>query len=394
MIPGHLTGSAGRVWEASLSGFASTLTDGNNDFFLAGTTEPCKSDYAGGYYLPTRSDKKHNLVLEHQTISLLVRPLVEKRFSTANQRSCVGLLSGDGGRLEKAAFRVLVVDDYERWQRFICSKLQTDTRLQVIGEASDGLEGVQIAQQLQPDLILMDIGLPTLNGIEASRQVLQSAPKTRILFVSEQRSADIVEKALRTGATGYVLKSDAANELLPAVEAVLHGQQFVSTSLSQRVFVTTDDLESNPYLGFRDRASVSAFLAKVIKATGADFGNVQLFDSTNRVLRIVAQHGFEKEFLDYFNTVEVNQACVCGRAMNERSRMVVTDIATDPLFSTNSRAVLLRANVRSVQSTPLIDSSGKFVGMVSTHYCHPRGPMPNVLEHVDNLAADFLAKNK
>jgi len=71
--------------------------------------------------------------------------------------------------------------------------------------------------------------------------------------------------------------------------------------------------------------------------------------------------------------------------------MVVTDVATDPLFSTDTRAVLMRAKVRSVQSTPLIDSSGKLVGMVSTHYSRPGGPMPDVLEHVDNLAADFLA---
>jgi DNA-binding NarL/FixJ family response regulator len=177
--------------------------------------------------------------------------------------------------LEKAAFRVLVVDDYERWRRFASSTLEENPKLQVIGEASDGLEAVQIAQQLQPDLVLMDIGLPTLNGIEASRQILQSAPKTKILFFSEQRSPDIVKAALHMGATGYVVKSDAANELLPAVEAVLHGQQFVSTGLSDRVFITTDRIESNHYPGFWVGTSISAFLAKVIDATVADFGNIQ-----------------------------------------------------------------------------------------------------------------------
>ena len=103
--------------------------------------------------------------------------------------------------------------------------------MQVISEASDGLEAVQKAQGLQPDLILLDIGLPKLNGIEAARRILQYAPETKILFMSQERSSDIVEEALRTGAGGYVVKSEATTDLLPAVEAVLRGKQFVSASL-------------------------------------------------------------------------------------------------------------------------------------------------------------------
>ena len=104
--------------------------------------------------------------------------------------------------------------------------------MQIIGEARDGLEAVQIAQQLQPDLILLDIGLPTLNGIEAARRIRDVSPKSRILFVSENRSRDIAEEALGTGAFGYVVKSAAASELLPAVEAVLQDKRFVSVSLT------------------------------------------------------------------------------------------------------------------------------------------------------------------
>jgi DNA-binding NarL/FixJ family response regulator len=125
-----------------------------------------------------------------------------------------------------------VVDDYEPWRSFASGTLRKKPGLQVASEASDGLEAVQKAQGLQPDLILLDIGLPTINGIEAARRILQFAPKTKILFVSEQQSPDIVETALRTGAGGYVVKSKAATELLPAVEAVLQGKQFVSASLT------------------------------------------------------------------------------------------------------------------------------------------------------------------
>ena len=93
----------------------------------------------------------------------------------------------------------------------------------------------------------------------------------------------------------------------------------------------------------------------------------------------------------HLETVNDNKECVCGAAMNRRSRIVATDVATDPLFSDESRGVLLRANVRSVQSTPLIDPLGKFVGMVSTHHSRPGSPMPDVLGCVDNLSASFLA---
>ena len=125
-----------------------------------------------------------------------------------------------------------MVDDYEPWRRFVLTTLQKQLTLQIIGEAVDGLEAVQKAQQLQPDLILLDIGLPTLNGIEAARRIRELSPKSKILFVSENRSWDIAEEALRTGAGGYVVKSDAVGELLPAVSAVLGGKRFVSASLS------------------------------------------------------------------------------------------------------------------------------------------------------------------
>ena len=133
---------------------------------------------------------------------------------------------------------VLVVDDYEPWRRFASTALLKQPELRVIGEVSDGLEAVQQAQQLQPDLILLDVGLPTLNGIEAARRIREVSPSSKILFVSENRSPDIAEAALSTGARGYVVKSDAAGELLPAVKAVLDGKRFISASLAGQFLVT------------------------------------------------------------------------------------------------------------------------------------------------------------
>jgi DNA-binding NarL/FixJ family response regulator len=98
------------------------------------------------------------------------------------------------------SIRVLVVEDYGPFQRFVSSTLQKQPELQIICKASDGLEAVQKAEELQPDLILLDIGLPSLNGIEVARQIRKLSPKSKILFVSQESSAEMVQEALGTGA--------------------------------------------------------------------------------------------------------------------------------------------------------------------------------------------------
>jgi DNA-binding NarL/FixJ family response regulator len=136
-----------------------------------------------------------------------------------------------------SSIRVLIVDDYEPWLDFACKALRNESGLDVVGLASDGLRAVQQAEQLQPDLILLDIGLPGLNGIEVARRIGICAPQSKILFVSENRSAKIVEAALSTGAGGYLVKSDAGRELLPAVKAVWDGKKFISASLAGHLLV-------------------------------------------------------------------------------------------------------------------------------------------------------------
>ena len=116
--------------------------------------------------------------------------------------------------------RVLVVDDYEPWRRFVCSLLQKRADLEIVGEVADGLEAVQRAGELHPDLILLDIGLPSLNGIEAARRLRMISPNSKILFVSQESSADVVQEALSVGACSYVLKSNAS-DLLTSMDAVL-----------------------------------------------------------------------------------------------------------------------------------------------------------------------------
>ena len=127
--------------------------------------------------------------------------------------------------------RILVVEDFVPFRRFICSKLEEQHDLEVICQVSDGLEGVQRAKELQPDLVLLDVGLPTLNGIEAARQIRKISPDSKIIFVSQESSCEVVQEALSIGARSYVVKTRAGTDLLPAVEAVLGGKKFVSSGL-------------------------------------------------------------------------------------------------------------------------------------------------------------------
>lgn len=126
-------------------------------------------------------------------------------------------------------FRILLVDDSEPFRRLLSWALQNRPEMQVVGEVSDGLEAVQKAQELRPDLILLDIGLPKLNGIEAARRIRKLSPNSKILFLSQESSADVLQEALGTGAMGYVVKADVASELLIAVNAVLRGETFISS---------------------------------------------------------------------------------------------------------------------------------------------------------------------
>jgi DNA-binding NarL/FixJ family response regulator len=134
--------------------------------------------------------------------------------------------------LEASTVRVLVVDDYEPLRRFVCSTLDQRPDWQVIGEASDGLEAVRKAEELKPDLIVLDIGLPSLNGIEVARRIRKLCPECKILFMSQESSVDVAQAAFSLGAMGYVVKAHAGRELLAAMESVCQGRRFVSKGLT------------------------------------------------------------------------------------------------------------------------------------------------------------------
>jgi DNA-binding NarL/FixJ family response regulator len=152
-----------------------------------------------------------------------------------------GKSSGKNGHAVMALC-VLTVDDFEPWRKFVCSALQDCPHLRNILEVSDGLDAVHKARELQPDLILLDIGLPKLNGLEAARQIRVLAPYSKIIFLTETHDLDVAAEGFRSGARGFVVKSNAKEELLAAVDAVLAGKRFLSRRLRN---VPTDQSQTH-----------------------------------------------------------------------------------------------------------------------------------------------------
>jgi len=130
-------------------------------------------------------------------------------------------------RVKETSFvSVLVVDDFEQWRKMVRALLRDELQMQVMEEARDGIEGVQKARKLNPDLVVLDISLPGLNGIEVTRQIKSVSPTSKIVILSENRSSEVVEAALDKGACAYVVKSECTRELIPAVEAALSGRRW------------------------------------------------------------------------------------------------------------------------------------------------------------------------
>ena len=190
--------------------------------------------------------------------------------------------------------KILVVDDFEPFRRFACSLLK-QTRLFQVAETFDGLEAVQNARELGPDLILLDIGLPRLDGIEVAKTVRTFAPTTKILFCSQESSPSVVKEALQLG-LGYVQKSKAARDLLPAIEAVLDGRRFVSGKLEFKEPINVQAPRCHEILFCSDDAAILDGLTRFI-AAALKGGNAGIVWATELhrgdLLHSLRQHGVD-----------------------------------------------------------------------------------------------------
>lgn len=131
--------------------------------------------------------------------------------------------------------RILIADDHELARRGIRALLESHPGWEVCGEAKDGRETVELAVSMKPDIVLLDIGMPNLNGLEAAKQILTNSPEVAILILTMHDSDNVVREVLRAGARGYLLKSDAGRDLVAAVEALQLQRTFFTTRVSQMV---------------------------------------------------------------------------------------------------------------------------------------------------------------
>lgn len=137
-----------------------------------------------------------------------------------------------------AIFRLLIVDDFRLWRDCIQAHLEGHPKVRIAGFASDGLEALQKVKELQPDLVLLDISLPKLSGIETARQIRRLSPECKIIFLTSHLHPEIVRAALEAGGCGYVHKEDAPAELLLSLETVLVGNQYLSRNVADLEHMT------------------------------------------------------------------------------------------------------------------------------------------------------------
>ncbi len=134
--------------------------------------------------------------------------------------------------------RILIADDHELLRRGVRFLLETQPGWHVCGEAVHGAEAVEKTRQLRPDLIVLDLTMPVLNGLDAARQIVKECPKTAVLIFTQHESAEVLQEILTTGAQGYVPKSNAAHELIGAVEALLLGRTFYPSKFAKKTGVS------------------------------------------------------------------------------------------------------------------------------------------------------------
>lgn len=144
--------------------------------------------------------------------------------------------------MEKSSIQILLVEDFKPYRDFVTLLVGQNPHLRVICEASDGLEAVEKAQQLKPDVVLMDIGLPKLNGLEAARHIRQLVPSSKVVFLTQETDMEVVKEALSLGAWGYIVKEYGASDLSAGLEAILQGKRFVSSGVDDNA----STMDSNP----------------------------------------------------------------------------------------------------------------------------------------------------
>jgi DNA-binding NarL/FixJ family response regulator len=252
---------------------------------------------------------------------------------------------------------ILIVEDFEPFRAFVCTALEKRPGVQVF-QASHGLEAVQKAQELQPDLIFIDIGLPELNGIEAAKRIRTLAPNAHLLFLSQESDSDIVQEAFRLGASAYIHKPFALSHLLPAIDVVLWGGRFLSSNLDSKppdphhrhdvLFYCDDSGFLNPSARFISDALRTADATIVLATKSHQEGLVQRLTAENFDIDQAARQG---------TYIRVDAADILSTVM-------VNGMPDQALFSTSLSGLIEAVSQRTHVEHPRVAIFGECVGLL------------------------------
>jgi signal transduction histidine kinase/DNA-binding response OmpR family regulator len=349
----------------------------------------------GTGHLPT----DHVVQREHGASSAAAaRAFVEEALRWLPGAEAEGLLSeavAQGGSIdeENAGCRVLLADDNADMRDYVCRLLRS--RGYKVTAVGDGGAALSEARTAPPDLILSDVMMPELDGF-GLLAAIRSTPELQdipVLLLSARAGEEARVEGIEAGADDYLTKPFNARELLARVASnlTLHRHRKRELAEMAKLNAFSSGLISSADL----TALLYAVLDAVIELQGADFGNIQLYDETVGDLRIVAQRGFGQEFLEYFQSVRVDDGSVCARALRATERTIVEDVETDDEFRPH-RAIAAASGFRAVQSTPLVaHDQGPPIGILSTHFREPHRPSERELQVTDlylRVATDLITR--
>lgn len=183
---------------------------------------------------------------------------------------------------------VLIADDHEIVRAGVRNLLESGG-YSCCGEASNGREAVRMAQDLQPDVVILDVTMPELNGIEAAKQVLKVCPETKVLVFTVHDAEQVVVEIFRTGAHGYILKSDAGRQLLDAVKCVLDGKHYFSSQVSEVIFGSMRD-NSLPHAAPKDEDKPTTREHEIIQLLAEGRSNKEVADKLGISVKTVETH--------------------------------------------------------------------------------------------------------
>lgn len=189
-----------------------------------------------------------------------------------------------------AKTRILIADDHEIVRRGLRALIESQANWEVVAEAVTGREAVELAKQFNPQVAVLDVSMPEMNGLEAARQILKALPQTEVLILTMHDSEQVVREVLDSGARGYVLKSDAGRDLISAVEALRQRRPFFSSRVSEMLLQNYRGRQERPVAGGPPRSRLTAREREIVQLLAEGKTNKEVASSLNISIKTAETH--------------------------------------------------------------------------------------------------------